>query len=50
MSNIFSTYVTTQFKDINHPAILQEFKLFIDAAEYERNMAKNYKPTEKKEN
>ena len=51
MSNIFSTCVTPQIKEIkeiNHPEILQEWKLNIDAAEYERNMVENYKPSEKK--
>ena len=47
MSNIFNTYVTPQIKEINHPAFLHEWKLNIDAAEYERNMTKKYKPSEK---
>ena len=47
MSNLFSTYVTPQIKEINHPEILKEWKLNIDAAEYERNMAENYRPSEK---
>ena len=47
MINIFSTYVTTQIKEINHPAIIQEWKLNIDAAKYERNMAENYRPSGK---
>ena len=47
MSNIFSTYVTPQMKEINHPAIIQEWKLNIDASDYERNMAENYRPSEK---
>ena len=38
MSNIFDTYVTPQIKEINHPVFLQEWKLNIDSAEYERNM------------
>ena len=46
MSNIFNTYVTPKIKEINHPAFLQERKLNIDAAEYERNMAEKYKPSE----
>ena len=50
MRNIFNTYVTPQIKEINHPAFLQEWKLNIDAAEYERNMAEKYNPFEKKEN
>ena len=48
MSKLFSTYVTPQIKEINHPAIIQEWKLNIDAAEYERNMAENYRPCDKK--
>ena len=36
MSTIFNTYVTPQIKEINHPAFLQEWKLNIDAAEYEK--------------
>ena len=49
MSNIFNTYVMPQIKEINHPAFLQERKLNIDAAEYERNMADNmYKLSEKR--
>ena len=47
MSKIFSTYFTPQIKEINHPAILQERKLNIDPAEYQRNMVENYKPSEK---
>ena len=42
MSNIFSTYVTPQIKEINHPEIIQEWKLNIYAAEYEKNMAETY--------
>ena len=48
MSTIFNTYVTPQIKEINHPEFLQEWKLNIDAAEYEKNMEANmYKPYEK---
>ena len=39
MSTIFNTYVTPQIKEIKHPALIQEWKLNIDAAEYERNIA-----------
>ena len=47
--NICIKYVAPQIKEINHPEFLQEWKLNIDAAEYERNMAANmYKPFEKK--
>ena len=46
---IINTYVTPQIKEINHPVFLQEWKLNIDAAEHEKNMAANmYKPYEKK--
>ena len=51
MITIFSTYVTPQIKEIHHPALLQEWKLNLDAAEYENNMKDNiYKPSEKKSN
>ena len=44
-SNIFNTYVTPKIKEINHPVFLQEWKLNIDSAEYERNIAANiHKP------
>ena len=39
--NIFSAYVVTLLKDINHPALLQEWKLNTDAPEYERNIDAN---------
>ena len=49
MSTIFSTYVSPQIKEINHPELLQEWKLNLDAADYEKNMKANmYKPSEKK--
>ena len=49
MSTIFNTYVTPQIKEINHLEFLQEWKLNIDAAEYEKNIKANmYKPSEKK--
>ena len=49
MITIFSTYVAPQIKEIHHPALLQEWKLNLDAAEYEKNMKANmYKPSEKK--
>ena len=35
-------------KDINHPALLQEWKLNIDSAAYEKQIYDNvYKPSEK---
>ena len=48
MSNLFSTYVTPQIKEISHPDIIQEWKLNIDAEEYEINMAESYRPSGKK--
>ena len=49
MFAIFSTYVAPQIKEINHPSLLQEWKLNLDAAEYKNNMKANmYKPSEKK--
>ena len=48
MSNIFNTYVTPKIKEINHPEILQEWKINIDAADHERNMAEKYKSSGKK--
>ena len=48
MRNIFNIYVTPQIKEINHPAFLQGWKLNIDAAYHERNMAEKYKPSGKK--
>ena len=47
----FSAYAAPQIKEIHHPALLQEWKLNLDAADYETNMKANmYKPSEKKEN
>ena len=49
MSTIFSTYVTPKIKEINYLEFLQEWKLNLDAAEYENNMKANmYKPSLKK--
>ena len=48
MSNLFSTYVTPQIKEIKHPSIIQERKLNIDTAHCVKNMAENYKPSEKR--
>ena len=45
---ILSAYFEPLIKDINHPALLQECKLNIDAEEYEINIDANlYKPFEK---
>ena len=35
--NIFSTYVEPLLNYINHPALVQEWKLNIDAPAYEKN-------------
>ena len=46
--NIFSVYVVPLLKYINHPALLQEWKLNLDATSYERNIdASMYKPSDK---
>ena len=45
MSRLFSTYVTPKIKEINHPEIIQERKLNIDAAEYEKNMTISHVPS-----
>ena len=44
MYRLFRTYITPQIKEIYHPAILQEWKLNIDAAEYEKNMTLTHLP------
>ena len=36
MDRLFKTYNTPQLKEIYHPEILQEWKLNIDAKEYEK--------------
>ena len=47
--NIFIAYVLPLIQGINHPALLQEWRLNIDAAEYEQNIDANlYKPSKKK--
>ena len=47
--NIFSEYFEPLLKYMNHPALFQEWKLNIDAAEQERNIdAKLYKTSEKR--
>ena len=48
MDRLFKTYITPQIKEIYHPAIIQEWKLNIDAAEYERNMTLTHLPSTKK--
>ena len=49
MSAIFSRYAIPKIKEMNHPAFLQEWKLDLDATDYEKYMKDNmYKPSEKK--
>ena len=36
MDRLFSAYITPQINEIYHPEIIQEWKLNIDAAEYEK--------------
>ena len=45
MDRLFSTYITPQIKEIYHPEIIQEWKLNIDAAEYENNMTLTHVPS-----
>ena len=45
MDSLFITYVTPQIKETYHPAIIQEWKLNIDAAEYEKNMTLSHVPS-----
>ena len=47
MDRLFSTYITPQIKEMYHPAIIQEWKLNIDAAEYEKNMTLKHVPSTK---
>ena len=47
MERLFSTYITPQIKEIYHLAIIQEWKLNIDAAEYEKNMPLTHLPSSK---
>ena len=47
--NIFSVYLVPLLKYINHNVLLQECKLDIDAAAYEKNIYANMsKPSDKK--
>ena len=46
--NIFSAYVVPLLKYINHPAFLQEWKLNLDAAAYEKNIDANLSKTSDK--
>ena len=47
---IFSVYVVTLLKYINHPAFLQEWKLNLDSAAHERNIDANMFKLSKKRN
>ena len=47
MDGLFIKYVTPQIKEIYHPAIIQEWNLNIDAAEYENNMTLSHVPSTK---
>ena len=44
---IISTYVAPQIKEIHHPALLQEWKLNIDTADFENMKVNMYKASEK---
>ena len=47
--NIFSAYFVPLLKDINHPALLQEWKINLYYSEYENNIDDNIsKPSDKK--
>ena len=45
MGRLFSTYITTKIKEIYHPEIIQEWKLNIDSADYEKNMSLPHLPS-----
>ena len=48
--DIFSSYFVPLLRDINHPALLQECKVNIDAEAYEKYIDANlYKPSDKKD-
>ena len=47
--NIISSYVVPLLKYINHPVLLQDMKLNLDAAAYEEDIDDNMsKPSDKK--
>ena len=48
IDRLLKTYITPQLKEIYHPEILQEWKLNIDAEEYEKNMSLTHLPSSKK--
>ena len=41
ITNIFSAYVEPLLKYINHPALVQEWKFNLDAAQYKKNIDTN---------
>ena len=45
MDRLFKTYITPKLKEIYYPAILQEWKLNIDAAEYEKEKILSHVPS-----
>ena len=47
MDRLFSSCITPQIKEIYHLAIIQKWKLNIDAAEYEQNMTLTHFPSTK---
>ena len=50
MNNTFITYIEPLLNDINHPELIQEWKLNIDATAYGKKIdADVYKPSSKKE-
>ena len=48
IGKIFSVYVVPLLKDTNHPALLQEWKINLDAAAYEKNIDANVSKTSDK--
>ena len=48
ISNIFSAYVVLLLKDIKYPVFLQEWKLNLDAAVYEKHIGANMSKTSDK--
>ena len=48
MINVFSAHITQQMKEIHHPALLQEWKLILDDADYIKIInSNNHKFSEK---
>ena len=45
MDILFRIYITPQIKEIYHTEIIQEWKLNIDTAEYEKNMSLTHLPS-----